>query len=177
MIYMGRFFLLFFLLTVLSSCSGEDKKQITRTADITFSSDLLTLPDVGVEKVRGQVLYMPVYSNIPCKDKDFFDLSAFIAIHNTDMSQPIKITKVLYLDNDGKPVKDFINKELSLSPLAATNFFIPKSDKSGTGANFIVEWVSDAPVTEPLIESVMVSCETNYGISFLSKGKVIREVK
>lgn len=175
--YTKRILLIIFLITALISCSGEDKSQPVKANDTEFSSDSLTLADTGVEKFKGQVLYMPIYSNIPCKDKAFFDLSAFIAIHNTDMNHSIKVTKVFYFDNNGKLVKNFLDKEQILSPLSATTFFVPKNDKSGTGANFIVEWISDLPVTEPLIESVMVSCDTNYGISFLSKGKVIRTLK
>jgi len=40
-----------------------------------------------------------------------------------------------------------------------------------------VEWMADTPVSEPLIESVMLNLEGNRGISFLSKGKVIREIR
>jgi len=143
-----------------------------------FSVDHLTIKDSDVNKVKGQVLYVPIYSNIPCRDnRRLFDLSAFLAIHNTDVKNSIRVTRVLYFDNDGKLVKEFTTQERILGPLGATTFFIPKSDQSGTGANFLIEWISDVAVTEPLVESVMVNCETNYGLSFLSKGKVIREMK
>jgi hypothetical protein len=104
-----------------------------------------------------------------------FDVSAFIAIHNTDLDHRIRILKVLYFDNDGRLVKDFTPPNLSLAPLGATNFFIPQSDKSGTGANFLVEWVSETPVREPLIESVMINLETHRSFAFQSRGHVIRE--
>jgi hypothetical protein len=74
-------------------------------------------------------------------------------------------------------VKEFIDADHPLAQLAATNYYIPQSDTSGTGANFLVEWMADVPVNEPLIESVMLNLEGNKGISFLSKGKVIREAK
>lgn len=177
MVHKRHIGLLFLMVAMLIACSGENKSQPAKTTSDNFSSAILTLPDTGVEKVKGQVLYMPIYSSIPCKNKAFFDLSAFIAIHNTDLTHPIKITRVIYFDNNGKMVKNFLDRDRLLLPLAATTFFISKSDKSGTGANFIVEWISELPVTEPLIESVMVSCDTNYGISFLSRGKVIRTLK
>jgi hypothetical protein len=172
-----KFLVLLLLITLCLSCTEKEKPLHSGQAIQNFSSDSLIIKDAETNKIRGQVLYIPIYSNVPCRDNKLFDFSAFLAIHNTDLNKNIKITKVLYFDNDGKMVKDFITQEVSLTPLAAKSFFIPKSDKSGTGANFLVEWISESPVTEPLIESVMVDCETNYGMSFLSKGKVIREMK
>jgi len=40
-----------------------------------------------------------------------------------------------------------------------------------------VEWVADQPVNEPLIESIMKDLAGNVGLSFLSQGRVIREMK
>lgn len=165
------------LISVLLSCMEKEKTPHGGQSNKNFTSESLIIQDSEGNKVRGQVLYIPIYSNVPCRENNLFDFSAFLAIHNTDLKNNIRITKVIYFDNDGRKVKDFITQEALLTPLAATNFFIPKSDQSGTGANFLVEWISESPVTEPLIESVMVNCETNYGMTFLSKGKVIREMK
>ncbi|MBN2282688.1 MAG: DUF3124 domain-containing protein [Deltaproteobacteria bacterium] len=41
---------------------------------------------------------------------------------------------------------------------------------------FIVEWMAHQPVNEPLIESVMKDLSGNSGMSFLSTGRVIREI-
>jgi hypothetical protein len=173
-----RFLLILSVSAFLVSCSEGNAPPSTSKPDKTFQADSLTIKDAdSVKKVRGQVLYVPIYSNIPCRADRLYDLSAFIAIHNTDVHNSIRITKVLYFNNDGKLVSDFLKSEISLGPMGATNFHIPKQDKSGTGANFLVEWRSDTTVSEPLIESVMMDCETHKGISFLSKGKVIREIK
>jgi len=132
----------------------------------------------SIKKVRGQVLYLPVYSNIPYQEKNrIFDLSAFIAIHNTDFTKTVKITKVLYFNNDGKFVRSYLDKDSVLNPLGATNFFVPEIDKSGTGANFIIEWQADTLVNEPLVESVMIGLTSGQGVSFLSNGKVLREIR
>jgi hypothetical protein len=173
-----RILLISFILLALSACGKNEAPISEGKKDTNFDAVSLRVKESeGVKRVRGQVLYVPIYSNIPCESDRLYDLSAFIAIHNTDLYHSITVTKVLYFDNDGKMVKDFAYRELSLSPMAATNFHIPKKDKSGTGANFLVEWMSETPVSEPLIESIMVDCQTNRGLSFLSKGKVIREVK
>ncbi len=172
-----KFFLILLTIISLSSCTGKESPPSDGTAGQTFNPEVLKVADAGINKVRGQVLYVPIYSNIPDRENKRFDLSAFIAIHNTDLKNRIKITKVLYFNNDGKLVKDFLAAEHSLSPLAAMNFHVPQSDTSGTGANFLVEWLADTPVSEPLVESVMLNLEGNKGISFLSKGRVIREVR
>lgn len=176
---MARKILSMLLILVALVACAEKEAPIAggKTASSDFKLDRLSIPDSEAGKVRGQLLYVPIYSNIPCRDDRLFDLSAFIAIHNTDVKRTIRITNVFYFDNDGRLVKDFLTQETSLPPLGATNFYIPKTDKSGTGANFLVEWKADVPVTEPLVESVMLNCEIHKSIAFLSKAKVIREMK
>lgn len=141
-------------------------------------NDLKLKETCSVKKVRGQVLYLPVYSNIPYHEHNrLFDLSAFVAIHNTDFFKTLTINKVLFFNNDGKLVANYIKKDTVLNPLGAINFFVPEKDKSGTGANFIIEWYSDTLINEPLIESVMIGLTSGQGISFLSKGEILRELK
>lgn len=168
-----------FSIAYLVACSGGGEvPPVEKKAATTFKADILTIKEYGnAKRVRGQVLYVPIYSNIPCRGtKLLYDLSAFIAVHNTDLHGSIRVTKVLFFDNDGKLVNDFLKSESTLGPMGAMNFHIPRQDKSGTGANFLVEWRSENPVSEPLVESVMLDCETHKGMSFVSRGKVIREV-
>ncbi|MCK7512327.1 MAG: DUF3124 domain-containing protein [Desulfobacterales bacterium] len=110
-------------------------------------------------------------------EKQNYDLSAFLAVHNTDLKHQIKITKVDFFNTDGRLVKSFISSDQQINPLATVIFTIPKKDQSGTGANFLVEWMADQPVNEPLIESVMKDLTGNKGLSFLSQGRIIREIK
>jgi hypothetical protein len=42
-----------------------------------------------------------------------------------------------------------------------------------SGANFIVEWVSDTKGNQPVIEAVMVGIDGKRGISFVRPGFVI----
>ena len=179
-----RFFLIPFLfclvLSLVLSCSQtEPKKKFLHKEHSKFDSKtMLVKENTNIKKVSGQVLYLPIYSNIPYSNHGRrFDLSAFVAIHNTDFSNKMKITKVMFFDNDGKLVSNYLQKDSILQPLGATNFFVPESDESGTGANFIVEWVSDTLINEPLIESVMVGLTSGQGVSFSSVGRIIRESK
>lgn len=168
---------IFLIIVGLGACSGRESPSGEWKTGKAFNPDVLKVADGGVNKMKGQVLYVPIYSSIPDSKNKKFDLSAFIVIHNTDLKSPIKITKVLYFNNDGALVKEFVTSEQSLAPLGAVNFYIPQADQSGTGANFLIEWLADGQVNEPLIESVMVNIEGSRAVSFLSKGKVIRELR
>jgi hypothetical protein len=161
------------------ACNQKQVKKSTTEIHTKFDVNSLKVKENNsTKKVRGQVLYLPIYSNVPFFEHGRkFDLSAFVAIHNTDLKYTMTITKVLFFDNDGKLVSSYLNKDSILQPLGATNFFVPENDKSGTGANFIVEWVSDTTISEPLIESVMLGLTSGQGISFSSVGKIIRESK
>jgi hypothetical protein len=167
-----------FAVLLLVSCSRQIPPAPAETATSFDPKSLTIKENSGTKRIHGQVLYLPVYSNIPTHPKkNNYDLSAFIAIHNTDLYNPIKITRVLYFNNDGKLVHNYLKQDTILNPLAATNFFVSEIDKSGTGANFIVEWKSDSLVYEPLIESVMIGLTNGEGLSYLSNGRVIRELK
>ncbi len=165
-------------MVIITSCQESGKPPGAAGTAGVFDAGRLTIKDAdSVRKVKGQVLYVPVYSNLPCKMETTVDLSALIAIHNTDLQRPIRVAKVLYFDNDGKLVSDFVSSDIVLGPLAATHFRVPRRDRSGTGANFLVEWLADGPVTEPVVESVMIDCDTCSGLSFPSRGRVIREIR
>ena len=59
--------------------------------------------------------------------------------------------------------------------MASTDFVVRRTDTSGgLGANFIVEWVAEKEVSEPVIEAVMIGAESTQGISFVSPGRVIK---
>ena len=165
-----------FLIVGCSSQNQAEQKPMPSIGAFDPGTLLVTeIPDSGL---TGQVLYMPVYSNIPYHIVGVteFDMSALVAVHNTDLFSQIRITKALYFDTKGKPVYDFLKDgEVMLKPLETRDFYIPYEDKSGTGANILIEWVSEVRVTEPLIESVTISLKPNQSVTFLSRGKVIRE--
>lgn len=173
----NRVRLIFILIICFSlNACGNHKSGTAEVKTAPFNPETLSIPDQGGKKVRGQVLYMPIYSNI-LTDKRKYDLSAFLAIHNTDFKYRINIKKIDYFDADGKIVRSFISAEQQLDPVATKIFTIPKEDQSGTGANFLVEWVADQPVSEPLIESIMTDLTGTKGMAFISSGKIIRELR
>ncbi|MEM8603550.1 MAG: DUF3124 domain-containing protein, partial [Cyanobacteria bacterium P01_H01_bin.121] len=45
----------------------------------------------------------------------------------------------------------------------------------GSGANFIVRWGAAREVSTPIVEAVMISTQSQQGLSFVSAAKVIEE--
>ena len=53
---------------------------------------------------------------------------------------------------------------------------VEREDASGgSGANFLVEWFANHPVTAPIIEAVMIDTQSQQSISFARRGVVIKE--
>jgi hypothetical protein len=99
-----------------------------------------------------------------------------LAIHNTDVENQIIIQSVRYYDTDGNLVREFVQSPVSLDPMATTGFFVPSGDgDGGWGANFMVEWVAESPVYEPVIEAVMISSRWTDGITYVSPGRVVSQ--
>lgn len=127
--------------------------------------------------VTGQTVFVPAYSEIfNGQDERRVALAVTLAIHNTDLQTPIIIQSVRYYDTNGQLVHDFVDTPLALTALASTGFLIEESDTAGGwGSNFIVEWVAEAPVHEPVIEAVMISTRNASGLSMISPGRVISQ--
>ncbi len=113
---------------------------------------------------------MPTYSNIFVGDRDIaWQLSALLSIHNTDLAQPITITRVDYYDSDGKLVRKYLEKSKKITPMGLIRFSVKASDTAGGwGANFLVEWKSEKEVSQPIIESLMTGLRGNHSVSFTS---------
>ena len=140
-----------------------------------FSPLSLYAADTQIELSKGQRVYVPAYSHIYSGDKERpFLLTVTLSIRNIDPTHTIKINLVDYYETQGRLLKKFINKPITLNPLQSIRYVIPERDKSGgSGANFIVEWHSDKPVNRPIIESIMISTQSSQGVSFTSRGREI----
>lgn len=130
-----------------------------------------------VRLFKGQSVYVPAYSHIYHGDREQpFYLTVTLSIRNTDPAHSITVVSVEYYDTDGKPVRSCLEGEKKLGAMASTSFVVKESDKSGgSGASFIIKWKSDTKVTEPIIETVMISTSTQQGISFTSRGRSISD--
>lgn len=151
-------------------------RDTTNRPPLTTGS-LQPVANRDLDIVTGQLVYVPAYSEIFIgQEGRSLNLAATLAVHNTDFDAPIIINSVRYYDTDGNLVLDYIDQPVEVNPLASTGFLVEESDTSaGWGANFIVEWVAEEPVHEPVIEAVMVSTRGTQGISLTSLGRVISE--
>jgi len=171
---------IFLLLVIAVSCNSKKQRNNTAQQNLSdFDPQVYELKDNSVNLVKGQVLYMPIYSNIPhFMDSVVIDMSAFVAFHNTDFYNSVRLLKVQYFDTKGRLVRDFLPNETKvLKPLETADFYVPYQDKSGTGANFLIEWKADSLVTEPLVESITINTKLQNTVAVLSHGKVIKEIR
>ena len=129
--------------------------------------------------VMGEVVYVPAYARIhhlKLKDRTAA-LVTTLAIHNTDMQQPMVLRSVNYYAENGTLLKSYVRRPRLLPPLATAIYYLSPEDsgKTGIGANAIVEWAAEQTVSKPIIESIMVSTDHTLGISFISQGYTIKK--
>jgi hypothetical protein len=163
------------VLTTVASCD-RGEKSATGQVETPRHKGLTEVNDAtALSAVDGQTVYVPVYSQIPAGNRGSpFLLSVTLTIRNTDRSSPVFVTSVRYHGEDGGLVRDYLTKPLRIAPLAAADYFVQERDATGgTAASFLVEWVSESSVSEPVIEAVMVGTAGNQGISFTAPGRVI----
>ena len=131
----------------------------------------------SVDLLMSQSVYVPIYSHIYHGNREKpFDLAATLSIRNTDPKIAITILAADYFDSDGTLLKNYVEQPIKLKKLATIRYVIKSSDKSGgSGAKFIVRWEAKEPANSPLIEAIMISTKSQQGISFISKGQVIKE--
>jgi Protein of unknown function (DUF3124) len=159
----------------LTACTSPNPLQQAEAPQANSSLQAVNV-DKNFKRVAGQTIYVPVYSHIYHDDgKKTFNLAATLSIRNTDLENPIVITFVRYYDTNGQLVRQYLKQPIQLNALASTDFVIDTTDNSGgAGAKFIVEWVAQTQVSEPIIEAVMIGSGYHQGISFISPGKVIK---
>lgn len=101
-------------------------------------------------------------------------LTITLSIRNIDPKHSIRIVIADYYETQGQLLKKYIKNPVILKALESLRYVIPEYDKSGgSGANFIVEWKADKPVNPPIVESIMIGTQTQQGVSFTSRGRVI----
>ena len=171
-----RIFIWMVAAILLISCTAqEDREQLQVNRNRVTPSPKTIILDENFQIAVGQTIYVPIYSHIYHQDeKKTFDLAATLSIRNTDFDNPIAIASVKYYDWNGKLVKNYLEQPIEIAALSSTDFFVNTSDRSGgSGAKFIVEWVAQTSVSEPIVEAIMIGTGFQQGISFVSPGKVI----
>lgn len=167
----GLFWFISFLsLILLIGCTRQNDPP-----PVTSSAPTIQLSDLDV--TTGQTIFVPAYSEMLITPDRTIDLAVTLAIHNTDFEHPIILTSVRYYDTQGQLLREYLSEPQRLAPLASTEFFVSASEQSGgLGTNFVVEWVAEQPVFEPIVEAIMLNTSSNQGISLTSPGRVINQI-
>lgn len=147
-----------------------------------FCFIIITVPDLSlswIKSTKGQTVYVPVYAHIYHGTRSMpFVLSCTLSIRNTDLKNTISILSVSYYDSQGSLLEKVISRTKILKPLESYRYIVKENDKlGGSGAKFIVKWQSHTLVPEPLIETIMIGTRSQQGISFTSRGHVIKEIR
>ncbi len=134
--------------------------------------------DCSVERWLAQTIYVPLYSHIYAderfKDKPFH-LTATLSIRNTDPDRPLTLEAADLHDSTGRLLHAYVTTPQVIAPLASVRFVVrEKGRPGGSGAKFLVRWQADRPVVAPIVESIMIGTQMQQGISFISRGKVIK---
>jgi hypothetical protein len=126
---------------------------------------------------NGQLVYVPIYSHVYYGDREgTILLTSILSVRNTDPRQAITLLQVDYYDSEGKLLRKYLTQPVTLGPLGSNRFIVKTSDTAGgSGANFLVRWKAETPVNDPILEGVMIGASGQLGISFTSRGQVIRE--
>lgn len=175
-----RFFSLIIMViavTLLVACTTQGENDRS-DADAT-PLPLATVSLEDIEVVTGQLIYVPAYSEIFFDtEESTLDLAITLAFRNTDLNNPIIITSARYYDTDGKLVRDYVDTPIKLPPMATTGVVIAQGDKrGGVGASFLVEWVAESDVNEPVVEAIMISIRGSQGVSFVSRGRAVQQTQ
>ena len=129
---------------------------------------------------QGQVLYLPIYSHIWHGETDKQGrpmkvlVSVSVSIRNTDAARPIRITSAQYFDTDGKRLREYLPTPKVIGPMATYEIFVPRSDDTGgSGANFVIVWSADAPVSQPIVEGFHANLTVGRSIAFTTSAQAI----
>lgn len=159
----------------LFGCSGESgDARVQGSAAVRLQRHSTPLPEPTIRRT----VYVPVYSNIYLGldiRQQVVELAATVSIRNVSARYPIVLNFVRYYDSGGKLVREHLDGPGELGPLATVEFVVQRADTAGgPGANFLVQWMGQSDVDEPLIEAVMIGQSGNAGISFTSAGRVVK---
>jgi len=149
-----------------------------RTSDPITLFQTSLLEDAPANAQLRQVVYVPAYSTIRMTNGHAkIDLATTLSIHNTSAEKALVLERVDYHDTDGQLIQAYLDAPATLKPHGAIEMFVASNDRrAGMGANFVVEWAADGPISQPVIEAVMIGRQGNATYSFISEGRPLRIV-
>ena len=101
-------------------------------------------------------------------------VSALVSIHNTDLDKPLKLLSARYYSTEGKFLRNFISSPRILKPMETLELLVERRDVvGGSGANFVIQWESEVPISPPLVQALHVELQTNRAIVFTTDAVLI----
>jgi len=169
-----KWLLLIMATLFLFGCAPQTSEQ---TGGPQSEVEAVVVHDLDI--TTGQTIFVPAYSEVHYASGDrTMELAVTLSIHNTDFTYPIILTSVRYYNTEGQMVKEYLSQPQQLGPMASTDFFVDSGEQvGGVGTNFIVEWVAEQPVYEPVVETLMLNTLGTQGLSFTSVGRVISQLE
>lgn len=162
--------------TVATNPTGPVGPIDFRTA---FKDSIIEMPDQGSLSAHGTI-YVPAYSRVYGASSGthrLLQLSTTLRIDNTSATKPLVIERIEYYETSGKLVQSYLSEPMALRPFGTIEIVIPaEDDRGGVASNFIVNWAGTGPISEPLVEAVMIGSEDNTSYSFVSPGRPLRNV-
>ncbi len=165
------------LLALLLAGGCRPRESVTGVTRMALPSNAVETSAKPRNVVRGQVLYVPCYSHVYLLDGKSYNLAITLSLRNTSPTEKLIIQSVGYYDSSGALVKELTPKEVELAPLSVAEMFVGEEDTSGgSGASFVVRWVAEAEITDPVVEAAMVGSSGSLGVSFLTTPRLIESL-
>lgn len=128
----------------------------------------------------GQLLYLPIYSHIWHGEMDNKGqpmkalVSISVSIRNTDPLKSIRIASAQYYDTNGKKLREYVTSPKTIGPMGTYEIFVPRSDDTGgSGANFVISWISETPASQPIVEGFHANLPVGRSIAFTTSARPI----
>jgi hypothetical protein len=140
-----------------------------------FAEALTEPPDAASLTVKGSI-YVSAYHQLRFGNKGKLDFAITLSIQNTSEDKPLVLERIDYFNAAGKLLQKYLAKPVALRPFGTVEIFVAKDERGIPGANFVVGWAAAGAIAEPVVETVMIGSQGNFGYSFLSQGRPIRPV-
>ncbi|PHQ29152.1 DUF3124 domain-containing protein [Leeuwenhoekiella nanhaiensis] len=166
---------LFFIPVLLLLLACDNTKPASKSLDpINWEKRRIEIPTA--DSLTPAKTYLGIYSEIySTSEHNTHDLTVTVSLRNTSESDTVILTKGVYYDTEGSPIRTYFDFPIQLKPLETVEIIIEEGDKTGgTGGNFIFDWLDDPEVTDPLFEGIMISTRGTQGLSFTVQGKRIQ---
>ena len=120
--------------------------------------------------------YLSIYSQVySLSEHRKHNLTVTVSMRNTSLTDTLYLKKADHYSTEGKLIKPYLENTIYIAPMETLEIVINEEEiSSGTGGNFMFDWMLNKDATEPLFESVMISTTSQQGLSFTSQGKRIQ---